>query len=165
MKRNVKGDSILDRFLNKIEKTETCWNWIAHFYANGYGDFRIYKNRKTTSNSAHRIAWMLFRGPIPEGMYVLHTCDNRKCVNPEHLYLGTQKENMQDMIKKGRHSHGCLRGTESPRAKLTQEQVDQIRKLYATDTTLSFRKLGKMFGVSKHCISRIVKNLGYQKPI
>jgi hypothetical protein len=158
---NVKGDSLSKRFFSKIERTDACWNWTGIKWQSGYGDFRTYKDNKSISTSAHRYSWELHFGEIPEGMYVLHKCDNRGCVNPEHLFLGTQKENIQDMVNKGRAPINALRGTESPKAKLTADQVREIRKLYE-NPTYGFRKIAKMFGVSKHSISLIVKKESYK---
>lgn len=159
---NVKGDSLSKRFFSKIEKTDTCWNWIGIKWPSGYGDFRTYKDNKAVSTSAHRYSWELHFGEIPEGMYVLHKCDNRKCVNPDHLFIGSQKENIQDMVNKGRAPINALKGTDNPRSKLTWEQVVEIRRLYI-ETHLGLAKIGKMFGVSKHSISMIVKNKSYKE--
>ena len=94
------------RFWNKVNKEgqihfilrTKCWIWTAHKYPKGYGQFGF--NGKVTA--AHRVSWILHYGPIPEGLLVCHRCDNPSCVNPEHLFLGTAKDNAEDMGRKGR---------------------------------------------------------------
>lgn len=87
------------RFWSKVRKGDGCWEWQAKRFDNGYGSFAVSRNK---NQGAHRVAWELTNGPIPAGMSVLHHCDNRPCVRPDHLFLGTQLDNMRDMLAKGR---------------------------------------------------------------
>jgi hypothetical protein len=97
-----------------------CWIWMGSTQVRGYGEL-ISNNRK---HLAHRASYEAFVGKIPKGMYVCHACDNVSCVNPNHLFLGTQKQNLQDMANKGRST----RGVKNPMAKLDEYAVRQIRE-------------------------------------
>lgn len=90
--------SVLKRFWSKVKKTKACWNWMASEAGRGYGGFKF----KGKTTKASRVVWELTYGLIPFGMCILHKCDNRKCVRPSHLFLGTVKENNIDMMNKGR---------------------------------------------------------------
>lgn len=113
--------SDLLRFLKKIKKIELCWIWQA-YKSDGYGRFTL----KGKEIPAHRISYSHFKGP-PELFRVCHTCNNRACVNPEHLYLGTQSENIQQCWLQGRHN---VDGELNPHAKLRETDVKVIRKLH-----------------------------------
>jgi hypothetical protein len=123
-----------DRFLVKADRTNPggCWNWTAcKSPDSGYGEFRL----RGKSWYAHRAAYDLFRGPLVDGMFVCHSCDNRACVNPAHLFLGTHADNMADMVAKGRSKRSSV---------LTEDQVRAIRS--SSRTT---RDLAREFGVSQ----------------
>ncbi len=146
---------LLDRFANCIgKKTESgCLEWTGTICkGNGYGSIGIWSGRKNNKRaSAHRVAWELMNGPIPDGLCVLHKCDNRICVNVDHLFLGTNIDNISDMVSKGRQSKG-----ESHRnSKLSTEDVRSIRERYALGGIYQY-ELAKEFGVTQTTISCIV---------
>jgi predicted XRE-type DNA-binding protein len=128
------------RFLSKVKHVESgCHEWQAGLARGGYGKFQHGKTMQ-----AHRASYQFFKGNIPEGMCVMHKCDNRLCVNPEHLMIGTLTDNIADMDSKGR------RGTKS---RLTRAQAAEILNLVGTG--LSQQQIGDMFGVDQTTISRI----------
>ena len=125
-----------------------CLLWNRRVYESGYGYYKIRNQRYL----AHRLVWIMFHGDIPEGACVLHKCDIPHCVKADHLFLGTRQDNNRDRMVKGRSAVG----EKSGRAKLTEYEVRQIRRLYRRkgETTIS---LGLLFGVSNHQISMIVR--------
>lgn len=116
---------LAERFLEKVNvrSEKECWPWIGSIDTRGYGS--IGANGGKPLMRAHRVAYELAVGPIPHGLVVCHICDNRACVNPGHLFVGTQQENVNDMIHKGRRR--SYAGEGSPRAKLSVDQVMAIR--------------------------------------
>ena len=91
------------RFWLKVAKSDGCWEWTAGRSTGGYGQFKLYINGRHRTINAHRAGWLLFKGPIPDGMEVCHRCDNPPCVRLDHLFLGTISDNARDMVAKGRH--------------------------------------------------------------
>ena len=138
-----------ERFWAKvaIRGPKDCWLWLGATYTDGYGQVRI----KRHNVRVHRVSWMLAGGSIPDNMLVLHKCDTPKCVNPSHLFLGTQQDNARDMIQKGRGRD--RKGEKSGTAKLTANDVLEIRCLCANGVSQSV--VAKMFGVSRPNISVI----------
>lgn len=134
-----------ERFYAKVEKTETCWLWTGALLRTGYGSIRI--NKK--SERAHRVAYELEIEKIPTGMLLRHICDNKRCVNPSHLIVGTHKENSVDALDRGQH----LVGERDPKAKLSNNDVAAIRTLLASGAT--GRYTARLFGVTEGHISMI----------
>jgi len=144
--------TIEERFMEKFIKTapDNCWEWNSSKNSNGYGVLEI--NRKPIK--AHRIAWEFAYGPIPAGIDVCHRCDNPACVNPQHLFLGTHRDNMRDMAIKGRAHGGGLIGERNGFSKLTWTKVEEIRRLRIDG--LSEPKLAAIFGVHHSTIHYVL---------
>ncbi len=145
------GKSMLERFEAKYQRvTESgCWLWTAAIFPDrGYGSFA-----HPTEQLAHRVAWLLYRGPIPVGAHVLHRCDVQACVNPDHLFLGDQDANMKDKARKGRQT----RGEASHNAKLTEQQVIAIRADKRTQV-----EIAKAYNVTQSTISDIALRLTWK---
>ena len=151
----TKYTSDYERFMVKVNKDPCgCWLWAAAQHKSStqkylvYGAFG-YQGKKQT---AHRVSWMLHNGPIPNGLYVCHSCDTPLCVNPEHLWLGTHKDNMKDAANKKRTvcNFKPLKGTKHPNARLTEKDALEIKH-----SPLKNVELAKLFKVSTSTISEI----------
>lgn len=131
-----------------------CWEWMAKLTPKGYGAI----NDGLRRISSHRASWVLHRGAIPPGLYVLHRCDNRRCVNPEHLFLGTQADNVADMCAKGRHR--ATRGDARKQRTLSSAQIPAIRDRLANGETL--RAIAADYGVSLYTIHDIKRGKSWR---
>lgn len=170
---------VIERFWVCIDRSggpDACWPWIGHIHATGYGRMTVnYRPRY-----AHRTAYELVIGPVPKSLCVCHSCDNRSCCNPAHLWIGTTQDNTADRHRKGRDArgkrNGChtrpetvargerhwskkhpertLKGEQNPIARLTENDVRSIRQHHAAGVGLT--ALGKEFGVTKQAIRLIV---------
>lgn len=128
-----------------------CIEWAGCRVQGGYGH-RRYHGRMTL---AHRVAWIEANGPIPDGMIVMHTCDNPPCINVEHLRLGTQRQNVEDMLSKGRRHSS--KGERNPKAKLTHDQVIEIRSASGT-----LQQIADRYGITNANVSKIKKGQTWQ---
>lgn len=162
----------LDRFWSKVNKDgplpdqsiypglDRCWLWTAGT-VNGYGEF-AYSRR---NDRAHRFAWKITNGEIPGGLCVLHKCDVRLCVNPNHLFLGTREDNITDKVSKNRQARGEIlasgrRGELSGKAKLTMAQVIEIRGLRTAGVLL--RDIARQFNIGISTVRGIANRTRWQ---
>lgn len=159
----VLTEAKIGAFWAKVDKSagdDSCWNWKGKLFGGGYGLFSA-----GGSQYAHRIALILTRGEIPNGLQCLHRCDNRKCCNPAHLFLGTNADNVADKVAKGRQSRGekhsdavvpvTPRGEKHPKSKLKESEVIEIRRLHASGV-MGYRSLAAKYGVRWQSIQGIV---------
>lgn len=144
----ITGASFWDKIIP--EPNSGCWLWVGHLHRLGYGVIGRYGK----AWKAHRWSWEINKGTIPRGKMVLHTCDIRCCVNPDHLFIGTQDDNMKDAARKGRIRTGDKRGSKNGGAVLTEGKVLEIRKLYSEGWMQS--DLYRKFKVSPMAINRVV---------
>ena len=144
-------DSI-QRFWSKVDKRGACWNWTASRMVSGYG---VLKFRGRTCG-AHRVAYELTHGPIPDGMVVMHSCDNPSCVNPAHLSLGTICDNMRDMYAKGRRGPRFA-ATAEIRKEARAHVVIRLKEI-ATARGLSIPQLHRLTGIPEGTVRRLWKN-------
>jgi len=151
---NQTSHSILDRFLRRIAIGNDFWLWLGRGDRFGYGSIR--ESRPNNSLwKAHRFSYKLFRGTHPSHLCVLHHCDRPSCVNPSHLFLGDRVDNNKDMLDKGRFRPHSASGESNPAAKLTVEQVREIRSQYSLPT-MSTRRLASKYSVSRRTIQFIL---------
>lgn len=135
--------------LRRIDYTPTCWLWTGAKYRSGYGHIRL----GGKDYSTHRLAWELIHGPIDQGLCVCHTCDVRHCINPDHLFLGTKKDNSIDMARKGRGYNPS--GMESHTCKLTDDQIASIRDARRKGAT--YQSIATMYNISTGYVGKIVR--------
>ncbi|SNY95513.1 HNH endonuclease [Halomonas sp. hl-4] len=139
------------RFLNRIEVDQAtgCWEWQAGRNKDGYGRMKV----GSRDELAHRVSYTIYKGPIPHGKIACHSCDNTGCVNPEHLWLGSNEDNTQDMMKKGRHRSAGSLGSRNPRSVLSE--ADAIEVLELIDQGLTNKAIAAKFSVTHSTISCI----------
>ncbi len=138
----------IDRFWSKVAKTDNCWIWLGGKFTTGYGLFKL----KGKNRYAHRIAWEITNGS-PEDAFLCHKCDNRMCVNPGHIFLGTQADNVKDCINKGRRRY--TNGSKHGMAKLNEYHIRDIRLRYETGEITQL-ELATEYCVSFQHISDII---------
>lgn len=141
----------IDRLLSKVNKTDTCWIWTAHKDRKGYGRLMVRDGDRYVPRLAHRLVYEHLCGPIPDSLFVCHSCDTPACVNPEHLWLGTNRDNAYDMIKKGRWKQppAPLKGRDNRNSKLTEDALLDIRSAPARTAALA-KKYGVSIGTIKN---------------
>ncbi len=142
------------RFFKFVNKTEFCWLWTGSYCYYGYGQISI--NGKP--RRAHRISYEMHKGEIPKDMFVCHKCDNPSCVNPDHLFLGTQEDNMKDMFKKNRQN--TAKGERRFFSKLKNEDIPQIRELYNNNNRTKI--IANIYGVSTQSILDIINGKAWK---
>jgi hypothetical protein len=147
---------LADRFWRNVDASGECWEWRGHRMNHGYGSIVVGGKRIL----AHRLAYELTYGPIPDGLDILHHCDNPGCVRPEHLRAGTHTENMQDKMARGRANH--LRGDQNPNARLTSKQVAEIRALHA-EGRHTHRQIASLYGVDRSTITAVLRRKNWKE--
>ncbi len=153
--------SLRDKFWEKVDikRDNDCWVWMASINRKGYGNFYISTgNSEERHTLAHRFSWEDSYGLIPDGMYVCHKCDNPSCVNPSHLFLGTNQDNMDDMKRKGRSPR--MKGSTHPESKLTESKVQEIKEIRKTGKP--YNKIAALYGVDTSLIFRICKGKSWR---
>lgn len=159
---------LLDRFWAKVSYSDDCWEWQGAIRSWGYGVFQAGSWGHSKVVRAHRMAWEIVNGPIPEGLWVLHRCDNPRCVRPDHLFLGDAFDNMRDCANKGRlgsqvHPEARPRGERHHNARLTDDQVETIRRRYAAGGVSQYA-LAAEYGTTRPTIGRIVQGRTRRHP-
>lgn len=153
MRAECSTETLTRRFWSKVDKRGPgeCWEWTGSVLAHGYGQIGLGSSNVGT----HRVAFFLAHGRWPQN-HCCHRCDNRRCVNPEHLFEGTALDNMRDKVAKGRASRGSKHGL----SKLTEDDVPRIRALAAERVSVS--EIARRFGVGRNPIRRIIAGTGWR---
>lgn len=140
-----------ERFWNNVKKTDSCWIWTGSRKTFGYGQISSGPRGKSKNFGAHRLCWIIHFGKIPPHLHVCHTCDNPICVNPKHLFLGTNLDNIADCIAKKRNPHGEKHGMSF----LKEKDVKEIRNLYKSGNYTQ-REIATIYNVTRYTISDII---------
>lgn len=156
------------RFWAQVEKTDGCWLWRGRRDGSGYGQLQYKKQRI----GAHRLSYELHIAEIPAGLWVLHRCDNKLCVRPDHLFLGTHLDNVRDCVSKGRNRFPVLYGRQHKNAKINYEIAQKIRELYAIGrgdkkkSRGAFRQvdIATMLGTTRCIVSNVVRGGTWLRP-
>lgn len=169
-RRPVISPGLARRFWAMVSVSDGCWEWTGAVHGSGYGVLGAGRRGEGIFR-AHRLSWEMVNGAVPDGHFICHHCDNRRCVRPDHLFAGTPKDNAQDMWRKGRGSApprndparsflalNPPKGERNSAAKLTAESVAEIRAHF-TSTRGDGARLARQFGVSKTTISKIARRL------
>ena len=156
------SDRHIDKFLNLLRYDNSCIVYMGAKDGCGYGRHSTYMCCKRRTFSAHRLSYQMFVGKIPDGMLVLHSCDNPPCVNPKHLSIGTNKDNSHDKMRKGRGRglSGC--GENNPNSKFTMESVKTARHLYFAERR-TIAEIAKFYGVTWHSADRAIRGVTWDK--
>jgi hypothetical protein len=140
-------DSLEGRFWRKVAIADGCWEWLGSKIPSGYGHIQE-GGQGSKKLSAHRLSYRIHHGDIPPGMVVMHSCDNPSCVNPDHLRVGTYKENTRDMMRKKRHRYVAPLGSQNGKSILTEAEVRYIRER----PKMTHAALARELGVSPNCV-------------
>lgn len=154
------GQSSIARFWERVDIRfeNECWNWTGAVSDTGYGKACI--GHQKTMN-AHKLAYLLTFGDIPEGLFVCHICDNRACVNPNHLFLGTPKDNIRDMVSKGRGRYISKPGESNPAAKINRGIAEDIRSKYQAGG-ITMKAIGVQYGITGAQVRHIVRGIHWR---
>lgn len=147
-------------FWPKVQRGQGCWEWQAALRSTGYGEV-YWPGHGRKKIAAHRASWLIHYGDIPDGLWVLHKCDNKLCVRPDHLFLGTHRDNVDDAVRKGIIKATRARGERSGNARLTDAQVTEIRERHrvihpARKTGCSSTELAREFGITRQYVTQLV---------
>lgn len=144
-----------ESFLSKVAvESDGCWIWQGARHGNGYGAFRIERRQY----GAHQASWILFKGPIPRGQIVCHSCDTPLCVNPDHLFIGTHLDNVRDMFEKGRENKAKGSACASI---LTEELVLELREIHRK-TGQTFASIGRKYGLNPATVRAAIRGVNWK---